>query len=178
MYIMIKYIIKFKDRIYINFRQKINKLLTYAILWILAVIVATYLAFYGYGRVITWYDYFFGLLLYIFSTLAYIIYIFWWLFHNYSLGLKGEVKWSINKLEESSVWKYKLTANKRNRCYEEEGTIEKVEENKRFIIITTDTNREHIIIKKKLTEEEVKFLQQIKKELNEKQRENNEISNT
>ena len=34
------------------------------------------------------------------------------------------------------------------------------------------------IIKKKLTEEEVKFLQQIKKELNEKQRENNEISNT
>lgn len=53
MYIMIKYIIKFKDRIYINFRQKINKLLTYAILWILAVIVATYLAFYGYGRVIT-----------------------------------------------------------------------------------------------------------------------------
>ena len=55
---------------------------------------------------------------------------------------------------------------------------EAVEENKRFIIITTDTNREHIIIKKKLTEEEVKFLQQIKKELNEKQRENNEISNT
>lgn len=103
---------------------------------------------------------------------------FWWLFHDYSLGLKGEVKWSINKLEESSVWKYKLTANKRNHCYEEEGTIEKVEENKRFIIITTDTNREHIIIKKKLTEEEVKFLQQIKKELNEKQRENNEISNT
>lgn len=76
------------------------------------------------------------------------------------------------------MWEYKLTANKRNRCYEEEGTIEKVEENKRFIIITTDTNREHIIIKKKLTEEEVKFLQQIKKELNEKQRENNEISNT
>lgn len=76
MYIMIKYIIKFKDRIYINFRQKINKLLTYTILWILAVIVATYLAFYGYGRVITWSDYFFGLLLYIFSTLAYIIYIF------------------------------------------------------------------------------------------------------
>jgi hypothetical protein len=38
--------------------------------------------------------------------------------------------------------------------------------------------KKRIIIKKKLTEEEVKFLQQIKKELNEKQRENNEISNT
>ena len=64
------------------------------------------------------------------------------------------------------------------QCGAPASRFEKVEENKRFIIITTDTNREHIIIKKKLTEEEVKFLQQIKKELNEKQRENNEISNT
>lgn len=55
MYIIIKYVVTFKDRIYINIKQKVNKFLNYALLWALALLFGIYMSFYERGRVITVY---------------------------------------------------------------------------------------------------------------------------
>lgn len=168
MYTVIKYVINFKDRIYINVRQKINKLLLYTVLLIIAILVGVYLYFNKSGEAFTRDDSLTGILLAYGSTIAYVIYIFWWIFHDYSLGLKGEIKWNINKQEESDVWEYQINAKKRSRDFEETGSIKEIEENRKFIVIVTSTKREYVIIKKKLTEEEINFLLQVKKELDNK----------
>ena len=168
MYIIIKYVVSFKDRIYINIKQKVNKFLNYALLWALALLFGIYMSFYEHGRIITVYKYWFGIILASVCTIAFIIYILWWVFHNYTLGLNGEVKWFINKPEESNEWKYKLNAVKKNHNYEESGTIKRIEENKKFIVIITNNDVEHIILKRKIKEEETKLLLRIKGELTNK----------
>ena len=53
----------FKDRIYINIKQKVNKFLNYALLWALALLFGIYMSFYERGRIITVYKYWFGIIL-------------------------------------------------------------------------------------------------------------------
>lgn len=170
MFFTVEFNVKYKGKIKDLLKYKIKNAFFFLFLSIALIFSGAYIAFFGYGRVITWFDSLLGYIFMIGGILTFVSVSFLLVFQAYNRGLKGKIRIDFEKNED--IWKYTLYSEKKKQSFKEEGTVQLVQKDKIFFTISSDKVKDYLIPLKAINEEEQKNLLNLVEEFKIKNKQN------
>lgn len=174
MFFTVEFNVKYKGKIKDLLKYKIKNAFFFLLLSIALIFAGAYIAFYGYGRVITWFDSLLGYIFMIGGILTFVSVPFLLAFQTYNRGLKGKIRIDFEKNED--IWKYTLYSKKKKQSFKEEGTVQLVQKDKIFFTISSDKVKDYLIPLKAINKEEQKDLLILVEEFKIKNKQRNSVN--